>query len=129
MLITKLFVDATYIGFYRGLKAQGIDRKKFSYYNKLQPWPAIWGTFWLVILIIINGYDVFWDFTASGFLTCYINVPLVVALFVGWKFIKRTRWWKPEEMDFVTGIPSLEETEHPIVPPTTVWGKIAEKLF
>jgi amino acid transporter len=122
-------IDATYIGFYRGLKVQGIDRTKFGYYSRLQPFPAIWGTFWLTLLILINGFDVFWGFTASGFLTCYINVPLVIVLFVGWKVIKRTHWWRPDEMDFVTGIPSVEETEHPDPPPETLLGKIAEKLF
>jgi len=38
------------------------------YYSRLQPFPAIWGTFWLTILILINGFDGFWNFTASGFL-------------------------------------------------------------
>lgn len=85
--------------------------------------------FWLVILILINGFDVFWDFTASGFLTAYINVPLVIVLFFGFKWYKRTHWWKPSEMDFVTGIPSMEETEVPVDPPTTFLGKVADKLF
>lgn len=124
-----LGINATYIGFYRGLKAQGIDRTKFSYYSRLQPFPAIWAVFWLTILIIINGYDGFWNFTASGFLTAYINVPLVIALFVGWKIGKKTHWWKPEEMDFVTGIPTMEETEFPVDPPTTFLAKVADKLF
>lgn len=123
------FTDATYIGFYRGLKAQGIDRRQFGYYSRMQPFAAIWGVFWLTILIIINGYDGFWDFTASGFLTCYINVPLVIGLYVGYKLIMRSPWWKPHEMDFVTGIPTMAETEEPVDPPTTLLGKIAEKLF
>ena len=122
-------VDTTYIGFYRGLKAQGIDRTKFAYYSRLQPFLAIWGTFWLTILILINGFDGFWNFTASGFLTSYINIPLAIALFVGWKVVKRTRWWRPDEMDFVTGIPTMEDTEHPEPPPGTLLGKIADKLF
>jgi len=124
-----LAINCTYIGFYRGLKAQGIDRTKFVYYSRLQPWLAIWGVFWLTILISINGFDVFWAFTASGFLTAYINVPLVIALYVGWKVIKKTPIWRPEEMDFVTGIPTMEETEHEMVPPTTIMKKVANVLF
>jgi len=99
------------------------------YYSRLQPFPAIWGTFWLIILILINGFDGFWNFTASGFLTSYINIPLAIALFVGWKFFKRTHWWRPDEMDFVTGIPTVEETERPETPPVTLLAKITEKLF
>lgn len=111
------------------MKAQGIDRTKFVYYSRLQPWLAIWGVvgtfclndflfclivllcdqFWLTILILINGFDGFWAFTASvrrmrlfrrlmlialafqGFLTSYINVPLVIALYIGWKVVKKTK--------------------------------------
>ena len=58
-----------------------------------------------------------------------INIPLFIALYVGWKVAKRTKVWKPHEMDFVTGIPSVEETEVPEVPPTTLGGKIAAFLF
>jgi amino acid transporter len=124
-----LVVDTTYIGFYRGLKAQRIDRTKFAYYSPLQPFLAIWGTFWLTILILINGFDGFWSFTASGFLTSYINIPLAIALFVGWKVVKRTRWWRPDEMDFVTGIPTVGETDRPKPPPKTLLARIADKLF
>jgi amino acid transporter len=50
-------------------------------------------------------------------------------LFIGWKIAKKTRIWKPEEMDFVTGIPTLEETEIPEVPPKNVFEKIAAIIF
>ena len=58
-----------------------------------------------------------------------INIPLFIILFVGYKFIKRTRFWRPEEMDFVTGIPTVEETEVPEVPPRTLGEKIAAVVF
>jgi hypothetical protein len=31
-----------------------------------------------------------------------INIPLYLALYVGWKVFKKTKVWKPTEMDFVT---------------------------
>ncbi|PIL24827.1 transporter [Ganoderma sinense ZZ0214-1] len=122
-------MNVTYIFFYRGLKTQGIDRKKLLYYNPLQPYLAYWGTFWLFIFILINGFTVFWNFNVSTFLTSYINIPLFIILYVGYKVIKRTRFWRPEEMDFVTGIPTVEETEVPEVPPRTIGEKIAAVVF
>jgi amino acid transporter len=38
-----LTINVTYYRFYRGAKAQGIDRKKFVYYSSLQPYLSIWG--------------------------------------------------------------------------------------
>ncbi|KDQ61931.1 hypothetical protein JAAARDRAFT_526914 [Jaapia argillacea MUCL 33604] len=124
-----LSINFTYIFFYRGFKAQGLDRKKLVYHSSLQPYLAYWGIFWNALFILINGFAVFWGFTASGFLTSYINIPIFVGLYLFWKIWKRTKVWKPSEMDFVTGIPSLEETEEELIPPTTIWGKIGAVLF
>ena len=106
-----------------------MDRTKSAYYSGLQPWLAIWGCFWTALFILINGFAVFFDFNTSDFLTAYINIPIFFALFVGWKIFKRTKVWKPHEMDFVTGIPTIEETEIPEEPPRTIPQKIAAVLF
>jgi len=58
-----------------------------------------------------------------------INIPIFFALYFGYKTIKKTKIRRWDEMDFVTGIPSLEETEVPEVPPKNVWGKIARFIF
>ncbi|KAF9819345.1 hypothetical protein IEO21_02233 [Rhodonia placenta] len=122
-------MNVTYLRFYAGLKAQGFDRRTFSYWNRLQPFLAWWAIFWLTIFILINGFAVFWAFNASEFLTDYINVPIFLGLYVFWKLFKRTKAWRVDEMDFVTAIPSIEETEIPEVPATTIWGKIAAVIF
>lgn len=139
------------------------------YNNALQPWLAVWGVFWTTIFILINGFAVFFKFNASDFLVACespclrlvsssflltlllldLNIPLFFALYFGWKIIKRTKIWKPEEMDFHTvrihadfycldsqsdvsfhqGIPTLEETEIPEQPPRTIGEKIAAIVF
>jgi len=112
------------------MQAQGIDRKKIVYFSNLQPYLAWWGTFWNGLLILINGFTVFFpgQFTAATFLTSYLNIPLFAILYIGYKVIKKTKFWRASEMDFWTGIPSLEETEGDYEPPTTTWGKIVDKV-
>ncbi|KAH7881936.1 general APC amino acid permease [Phlebopus sp. FC_14] len=122
-------INLTYLYFHRGMKFQGFDRKKLHYWNSLQPGLAIWGVSWCVFFILINGFYVFWAFNASDFLISYINIPIFFGLYAFWKITKRTKVWKPEEMDFVTGIPTVEETEGPEIPPTTIWGKVAAAVF
>lgn len=122
-------INLTFIFFYRGKRAQGFDRTKSAYYNALQPYLAYWGFTWCVILILINGFQVFFDFNASDFLVAYINIPIFFLIYFSYKFIKRTSFWKPHEMDFVTGIPTMEETELPEEPPVTIMQKIAAKIF
>jgi amino acid transporter len=122
-------INLTYIFFRRGMLAQGFNIKDNVYNNRLQPFIAYWGCFWTGFFIIINGFKVFFQWNTADFFTAYINIVLFVSLYVFWKIYKRTRIWKPEEMDLVTGIPSVEETEIPEVPPETIWEKIAEVLF
>ncbi len=68
-------------------------------------------------------------------------------LYFSYKIIKRTKIWKPHEMDFVTvsffvrvhispsshvcaqGIPTVEETEVPEEPPRTFGEKVFAILF
>jgi len=122
-------INLTYVFFYRGMNLQGFDRRKLAYNNRLQPYLSYWGIFWTTVFILINGFQVFFSFDTADFLTAYINIPLFFGLYFGWKIFKRTKIWKPEEMDFVTGIPSIEETEIPEVKPTTIGGKIFAILF
>jgi amino acid transporter len=122
-------VNLTYVFFHRGQKAQGIDMRQNIYNNRLQPYLAYWGIFWTMFFSLINGFEVFWAFSASEFFTAYINLPIFATLYFGYKVIKRTKIWKPREMDFVTGIPSVEETEMPEIEPVTILQKIAVVLF
>ncbi|KAH7909693.1 amino acid permease/ SLC12A domain-containing protein [Hygrophoropsis aurantiaca] len=122
-------INFTYLFFYRGMKAQGIDRKQLHYWSGLQPYLSIWGVTWCTILVLINGFEVFWNFTAAKFLTAYINIPLFIILYVYWKITKKTKVWDPKEMDFYTGIPTNEETESPEVPPRNFAEKVAATLF
>ncbi|OCH96295.1 general amino acid permease 1 [Obba rivulosa] len=122
-------INITYLFFYYGLRYQGFDRRELVYYNRFQPYLSMWGLAWITFFILINGFAVFWDFDVSTFLTAYIGIPIFFGLYFFWKLFKRTKIWKLGEMDFVTGIPSLEETELPEVPPVTIPQKIAAVLF
>lgn len=108
----------------RGLLAQGYDPASNAYHNKMQPYIAYWGAAWTLFFIFVNGFAVFWNFTAAGFLTACtylsclywhvdarrsivsvlvdINIPIFIVLYLGYKIVKKTSIWKPLEMDFVT---------------------------
>lgn len=90
----------THVG--RGHRVQGIDRKKLVYHSLLQPGLAIWGLFWTSLFILINGFEVFFPghWNTSDFFVAYINIPIFFILFLGWKFYRRTKFWRAHEMDF-----------------------------
>jgi len=71
----------------------------------------------------------FGPFDTASFLTAYVDILIFLALFLFWKMKRRTEVWKPDEMDFTTGIPTYEETEGPEIPPKGFWERIAAVLF
>ncbi|KAF7289086.1 General APC amino acid permease [Mycena chlorophos] len=127
-------MNLTYSFFRRGMIAQGYDLKKNVYHNALQPYLSYWhlrprGMGWTIFFIFINGFAVFFKFNTSMFLTAYINIPIFAIMYFGYKIVYRTKIWKPLEMDFVTGIPTVEETELPPDPPVTFLEKVAAAVF
>lgn len=124
-----LVMNVSYVFFRRGLLAQGFDPKQNAYHNAWQPYVSYWGIFWTTFFILVTGFQVFWSFNASDFFTAYVNIPIFFVLYFGWKITKKTKIWKLHEMDFVTGIPTMEETEIPEVPPKNVLEKIAAVVF
>lgn len=122
-------INLTYIFFRRGMVSQGFDLKENIYNHSWQPYLAWWGIFWTIFFTLVNGYAVFFNFNVSDFLVAYINLPIFATLYFGYKFIMRTTVWKPKDMDMVTGIPSIEETETVEVPQCTLLEKIAAIIF
>jgi amino acid transporter len=54
--------------------AQGFDLTKNAYNNRFQPYVAYWGAGWTLFFVIINGFAVFWNFNATGFLTACMHI-------------------------------------------------------
>ncbi|KAL1408460.1 hypothetical protein Q8F55_005272 [Vanrija albida] len=126
-------VGATYIRWRRGLEAQGFDRSTLHYAHPLQPFLAWWVVVWAVLLVLLHGWPVFtrghWD--TSEFFISYITIPVFTLLLVaGVVLTKRVRPIPLKDLDFVSNIPTDEETGYePPTRPTTVWGRVVAFLF
>ncbi|KAJ6544421.1 amino acid permease/ SLC12A domain-containing protein [Mycena capillaripes] len=124
-------ISLTYIRFYHGLKHQGIDRSKFVYWNRWQPYPAYWALFWSVIIILFNGYYVFLKgaWVGTDFVISYINIPFFLVLYGAYKIIRKTKIVSVEAMDFHSNVPPPETVDFAEPTPTTIGGKIWHWLF
>ncbi|BGP46382.1 hypothetical protein JCM10450v2_002226 [Rhodotorula kratochvilovae] len=129
-LITWACINLSYIRFYNGLKMRGISRDDFPFKAPLQPYASYVGLVAFVLVIIFNGYTVFlsgeWD--TGSFITSYITIVIFIVLFVFWKFWKRTKFVRLEDMDFETGkreLDAIADEEAARYKPATTWyGKI-----
>jgi len=55
-----------------------------------------------------------WD--VPTFLFDYMMVGIFPVLFFGWKFVKKTKWLKPYEVDLHSGVEEIEEYTRNYVP-------------
>ncbi|KXN90682.1 putative proline-specific permease put4 [Leucoagaricus sp. SymC.cos] len=124
-------INLTYVRFRSGMLAQRINLKSNAYHNSFQPWISYWGMFWTGLFILVNGFAVFFEWNTRDFLIAYINIPIFFGLYLLYKIPKRSKFWKASEMDFYTGIPTLEETEtyRDEDEPRTFLEKVADFVF
>ncbi|GAA5892923.1 hypothetical protein JCM6882_006895 [Rhodosporidiobolus microsporus] len=129
-LITWACINLSFIRFYHGCKAHGLDRNEHPFKAPLQPWASYIGLVMFILVIFFNGFTVFlsdsWD--TGTFIVDYVTIVIFIVLMVGWKFWKRTKFVRIETMDFYTGRRELdqmaEDEAAKYQKPTTWYGKV-----
>ncbi|KAJ2307248.1 hypothetical protein IWW55_001070 [Coemansia sp. RSA 2706] len=96
--------------FRRAYVAQGYDLNDLPYRAGFFPFGPVYACTLLAIIIIGQGYGTIWPtFDAVGFVSTYLAIPLFLVFWLGWKFVKKTKWIKLMDIDLTTG--SLLEME------------------
>jgi amino acid transporter len=112
-LIVWASVSYTYLRFYEGLKHNGISRDTLPYKSPMQPFLAYFAICFCITIAFFNGFDAFFPgrFSAKTFIPPYIDIPIFLSLFLGYKFIKRTKFVKLEDMDLWSGKAEIDALE------------------
>lgn len=119
-----------YLRFRKAYSLQGYDRADLPYSARLQPY-ASWFTIVLcAIVIFFSGWNNFLNgnFTASGFLTSYLGIPVFFLPWIGWKLWHRTKVVNLADVDLDSGRLDPKD-EQPEKVPTTPWQKFVAWLF
>lgn len=109
--LSWISIGATSLRFRAGLEAQGkthlLGFRNWTY--PYGPWIVVFGCSFLVL---IQGWSCFSPrFEAVDFVSFYIELPVMLAMFVAWKIFRRTRLVGAQEMDLVTDVFVPEEGE------------------
>ncbi|KAK4049023.1 general amino acid permease agp2 [Microbotryomycetes sp. JL201] len=112
-LVNWIVMSWSWIRWNSGLKAQGISRETLPVRSRFQPFAAWYALVASILVILMQGYGVFlkgyWN--TQSFIFSYFAPALFAVLFVGWKIIKRTTYYKPSEMDVTSFVNDPEFTE------------------
>ncbi|KFA67305.1 hypothetical protein S40285_03631 [Stachybotrys chlorohalonatus IBT 40285] len=103
LIATYFMMLITFIGWYRARIAQGMPISSLYYVAPWNPYAAYLATCLGFLALIFIGFDTFEPFRLQAFITSYFCLPYSVALFLGWKLIKRTKFVDPKHADLVSG--------------------------
>ncbi|KAK6076704.1 Dicarboxylic amino acid permease 3 [Seiridium cupressi] len=92
-LVNWSVILITYLRFQYGCKAQGIDRRELPWSAPLQPYLTWFSLAVFMFLLLTSGYTVFikGQWSTQTFVSSYINIPIILALYFGYKLTKRTK--------------------------------------
>lgn len=119
-----------YLRFRKAYSLQGYDRAALPYRARLQPYASWFSIIMCGLVILFSGWSVFLNgnFTASGFLTNYLGIPVFFVPWIGWKVWHKTKVVKLTEVDLDSGrLRKEDEPEEKI--PNGPWEKFVAWLF
>ncbi|KAH7924878.1 amino acid permease [Leucogyrophana mollusca] len=122
-LMTWFGISVTYIRFYAGTKAQGIDRKTLPYWTRFQPFPAWYACIATVTICFFSGFDVFLngEWSNATFVTTYILFVMFPIMYVGARIYYRVKPVAAIDMDFKSDIDQIEADTYDDPPPKNKW--------
>ncbi|KAK2589742.1 hypothetical protein QQS21_012581 [Conoideocrella luteorostrata] len=119
-------IEIVYLRFYYGCRKQGISRDELPWKGPFQPYAAWIALVSFSILLITGGFYVFIDgrWSAQGFVSAYFNIPLIVALYFGYKLWKKTELVSLQDMPIRGFLDVANRNPEPIPPPAKGWRRL-----
>ncbi|KAK6953083.1 hypothetical protein Daesc_005383 [Daldinia eschscholtzii] len=96
-------ISLTHIRFRQAWEAQGYHVADLPYVSLWYPWNAYFGLAANMFLALVQGWSNFSPWDAGGFVDAYILLPLFFVIFIGYKFAFKTRIWRKDEIDLLSG--------------------------
>jgi len=100
--IAWLGIAISHYRFRKGYIKQGYDVNKLPYRSSFFPFGPIFAFILCLLITLGQNYEAFLQDTIDwyGVLATYIGLPLFFFIMIIYKFIKKTKWVKYQDMDF-----------------------------
>lgn len=96
-------INLCHIRFQRALRFQGVDRASLPYIAPLQPWLSYYSLFFIVLIVLTQGFTAFIPWDTTTFFTSYVSVIIFVVLYGGYWAVFRPGFVKIGEVDLNKG--------------------------
>ena len=106
-----LAIGVTSLRFRAAIKLQGKEHE-LPFKNWTYPWGPILAIVLNTVIILVQGWSSFSPkFSGVDFVSYYIELPVMLIMYVGWKLLKRTKLVRLEVMDLETDVHKVGEED------------------
>lgn len=104
-IVHRLGIAASHWRFRRAFVAQGKDIKELPFKARLYPFGPIFAFAVCLFVLVGQGYDSWMadPVVAADIIACYIGIPIVLAFYIGYKLVKRSKVVPLMEVDLDSG--------------------------
>lgn len=125
-LVNWIVICIVYLRFMQGCKRQGIDRHtELPWAAPFQPYTTYASLTLFIILLFTGGWSTFVhrQWSTETFVSSYLNIPLILALYFGAKFWFKTKLVTLDNMPIRHFIAIWRENPEPEDPARVGWAK------
>ncbi|KAK0758127.1 hypothetical protein N5P37_009428 [Trichoderma harzianum] len=93
VLVSWICIVLNHVRLRMALKVQGIPYTRLPWHNSWTLYSSSAALFMCSIILLTNGFVVFTkgNWSPSGFVSAYLDIPLVLAAYLIYKFVKKTK--------------------------------------
>lgn len=100
--IAWICIGLASLRFRAGIKAQGLEHL-LPFKNWTYPWGPILAIVLNCVIVLVQGWSSFSPkFSVVDFFSYYVEIAIMVVMYVIWKVLKRTKFVRVEDMDLIT---------------------------
>lgn len=123
LLFSWILISANHIHMSRAMKAQGIPRSRLPHTLRFAPQAAWISGILSFVFLLTGGFKNFikGEFLISSLFSSYFILPLAFFLYFFWKFFKKTRYWRPHEVQLEALFKDAEENPEPPLEKVRGW--------
>ncbi|CZT19761.1 related to general amino acid permease [Ramularia collo-cygni] len=113
------------------MKKQSIPVSLLPWHNKWTKYSTPAALFMCILILFTSGYEVFTagNWSSSNFISSYLDIGLVITAFLIWKYLKRTRFVKLEDIPIRAALDEVDRNPEPLEPSARGWRKIVGSLW
>lgn len=122
-------ISFIHIRFRKAWQLQGHYVHELPFVSWGYPWNAYFGLGANIFLALVQGWTTLSPFNVGNFIDAYILLPLFPIIYFGYKIIRKTRYWRLDEIDLQSGRrrdldEAKELADGELGRKTTLWQKL-----